>query len=326
MNYEKSQDILKKVKSAQKIYMACHSSPDPDSIASSLAFQLALSQININSEVVCPDEVPGQLGFLTNALNIKKFDAQTFKLNEGELLAVLDISSWNTLYGEVKPVSKENFFRIDHHRGGTIESELEIVDLEKSSTSELLYFLFEDWGIEITPEIATCLLTGIVGDTGSFQYELTKPSTHLVAAKLFEHGADRDTVYLNLYRSTKFDTYKLIGKFLTNMVFEEENFVWTAVSFDEYSECGKPERSQFMDSILSSVVGANFGVRLAEKEAGCISLSFRSRHPDRVNISTLAKKFGGGGHIAAAGAYLEGDFKEVVEKVVSEAKLFASQL
>ncbi|MFA9231187.1 MAG: bifunctional oligoribonuclease/PAP phosphatase NrnA [Microgenomates group bacterium] len=190
-----------------------------------------------------------------------------------------------------------------------------------------MYGVFEDWNIEITEDMATCLLTGIIGDTGSFQYELTKAGTHAVAAKLYEANANHELIFFNLYRTTKFESYQLLELFLKKFVKEKQDkFVWTAVSFEEYSQLKDPEKTPLVDVIIQTVADTNFGIRILEKEKGVLNVALRSRYPKTIDISVLAKKLGGGGHVAAAGARITEDFSVGCEKILNEARNFAKEL
>lgn len=328
MNYPQSSEILEKIRAAKRVYIACHVHPDPDSVGSALSMKLALNQLAVPSTIVGVDPLPDYLRFLPLHEGLTQIDFDTFAYEEGDLFLLLDMSGWGMLYGAHPENRKEfDFIRIDHHQDDTIVGGLSIAQNDKSSTSEILTALYEDWNVNITSEMATCLLTGVVGDSGSFQYEHTNAATHATAAKLYSLGADHEAIYLALFRSAKFESYKLLGLLIENMEFEKDNaFVWSAIPFEQYQQFTEAEKTPFLDIIVQSVMDTKFGIRMIEKSPGVVNIAFRSRFPKEVDVSTLAQQFGGGGHRAASGAIQKGDYQEIVDRVIAQARVFSKNV
>ena len=201
MNYKQSNKILKEIKGAKKILVNCHRGPDADSVGSALALSGILKNMGKDVSVICPSDIPQDLTFLSGAEGIKRVNFQTFDFSSYDLFLVIDSSTYSMVTG-LKDSDKPSIktIVIDHHISNEKFGEINLVDDTKTSTGELLFKIFEDWGEPISKEIAEPLLTGIIGDTGSFQYQNVGQETLRIAATLMEIGADKDKIIYNIYR------------------------------------------------------------------------------------------------------------------------------
>jgi phosphoesterase RecJ-like protein len=218
-----------------------------------------------------------------------------------------------------------NSIVIDHHSSNEEYGKLNLIDSKITSTGELLYRLFSDWDVGISSDIAECLLTGIIGDTGTFQYQNVGKETLEVAADLMEKGADKDKIVYNLYRNIEFKELKMWGKFIESMMIED-NFVWSAIPLSTYRDFGEYvyAKEDVANLFFPIVKGTEFGIVMVETSEGVLSVSFRSR--TGFDVSLIAKEVGGGGHKAAAGARIEGlQFQEAVNRVLEAARKYAKK-
>jgi phosphoesterase RecJ-like protein len=214
---------------------------------------------------------------------------------------------------------------IDHHVSNEEFGKINLIDAKITSTGELLYKIFEDWGVAIDKEIGECLLTGIIGDTGSFQYQNVGEGTLRIAASLMALGADKDKIIYNIYRNIDFKEVKMWGKFIENMEIED-NFIWSAVSLSTYKDFGEyPYAKEDVANLFFPVVkGTDFGIVIVETNDKVLSVSLRSR--SGFDVSKVAEELGGGGHKLAAGARIEGlPFQEAVNKVLTAARKYAKK-
>ena len=179
--------------------------------------------------------------------------------------------------------------------------------------------------MEIDKDTAECLLTGIIGDTGSFQYQNVGEDTLRVAATLMEKGADKDKIIYNIYRNIDFKEVKMWGKFIESMMIED-NFVWAAISLATYKDFGEyPYAKEDVANLFFPIVkGTDFGIVMVETGDKVLSVSFRSR--SGFDVAKIAEEVGGGGHKAAAGARIEGlSFDQAVNKVLTAARKYAKK-
>jgi phosphoesterase RecJ-like protein len=326
MNYKESVSILKEVKKASNILVNCHRGPDSDSVGSALALSRVLKNLGKEVTIICPSDVPADLNFLSGADSIKRVNFTTFDFTAYDIFFVIDSSTYSMVTG-LKDGTKPSIdtIVIDHHVSNEKFGKINLVDVRITSTGELLYKVFEDWGVVIDKEIAECLLTGIIGDTGSFQYQNVGEGTLRIAASLMALGADKDKIIYNIYRSIDFKEVKMWGKFIESMKIED-NFIWSAIPLPTYKDFGEyPYAKEDVANLFFPVVkGTDFGVVMVETSDKVLSVSLRSR--SGFDVSKVAEEVGGGGHKLAAGARIEGlPFDDAVNKVLAAARKYAKK-
>lgn len=325
MNYPESEQILSEIKKANKILINSHMRPDLDSISSALSMCQVLKKLGKEAKIICPDENLQELDFLSCYDEFTKVDYSTFDFSSYDLFMVIDSASEEVVTGSKDvPLPEIKKIVIDHHITNTKFGEINLVDDTRSAAAELLYLLLLDWGIEIDKNLATSLLTGILGDTGAFEYHNTTPRTLHVAAELMEKGADKDGILLKIFRSKPMNLMKFWGKVLDNLEVDESGkFTWCAISYQDYENLGKPQTARESASSLFSrmIQGTEFGIVMVEESPSFLRASFRARSAE-FDVSPIALSLGGGGHAGAAGATVKGDFTESVMKVVETAKTF----
>lgn len=329
MNYKESLKILEKIKESNKILVNCHRGPDSDSVGSALAMKLALENMDKEVAVICPSDLPEDLTFLPGANEIQKVDFSNFKFSDYDLFLVLDTSNYAMASGdkELKKTQDVSIIVIDHHFSNENFGEINLVDAEATSTGELLYHVFEDWKTDLNKDISECLLTGILGDTGCFQYQNVGSKTLLAASNLISHGADKDKIILQLYRSVGFGELKTWGRIIEKMEIDQEHgFVWAAFSSADYADLTVSEniKEDAANLFFPIVKNTDFGIVMEEREGEILSVSFRSR--SGFDVSQIAKELGGGGHKAAAATRIEKlPYEEAIEKVLTAARKYANK-
>ncbi len=328
MNYSESSKILEEIKKAKNVLINCHRSPDADSFGSALALYSVLSDMGKKARVVCPSKIEANLKFLEDFSKIEVIDFSDFDFKVFDLLMVLDSSSYDRVTGS-KAIKMPNMplIVIDHHKTNTNFGDINLVDENTTSTGELLYKVFRDWEIEINKKTATALLTGIIGDTGAFQYPGVNERTFDAANYLMQKGADKDEIIFYLFRSLDFKLLEFWGEIIKQMKIDEGGkFVWSAISYEKFVELGSlvNGRETAASQFFQIVDGTDFGIVMVEQEKEKLSLSFRSR--TGFDTSKIASALGGGGHIYASGAKVEGlPFDKAVEKVLQVAREYAKK-
>jgi phosphoesterase RecJ-like protein len=276
--------------------------------------------------VICPSDLPSDLTFLKGANEIIRVNFTSFDFSAFDLFIILDSSTYSMVTG-LKDSDKPgiNSVVIDHHISNEKFGNINLVDGKMTSTGELLYRIFEDWKIGLDENIAECLLTGIIGDTGTFQYQNVGKETLRIAADLIEKGADKDRIVYNLYRNIEFKEVKMWGKFIEAMMIED-SFVWSAIPRSIYKDFGEYSyaKEDVANLFFPIVKGTEFGIVMVETSEDVLSVSFRSR--TGFDVSKVANEVGGGGHKAASGARIEGlPFQEAVNKVLTAARKYAQK-
>jgi len=321
MNYKDSVNILSEIKKASKILINCHRGPDSDSVGSALAMAKVIKKLGMEPTVICPSDIPSDLMFLSGANEIIRVNYTSFDFSAYDLFVILDSSTYSMVTG-LKDSDKPGIrsIVIDHHFSNEKFGDINLVDPEVTSTGELLYGLFLDWGVDISDDTANCLLTGIIGDTGTFQYQNVGEKTLRIAADLIEKGADKDEIVFNLYRNIEFREVKMWGKFIEKMMIED-GFVWSAIPLSVYRDLGEYvyAKEDVANLFAPIVKGTEFGIVMVEVSENVLSVSFRSR--TGFDVAKLAGEVGGGGHKAAAGARIEGmPFQDAVNEVLKAAR------
>lgn len=326
MNYKESIQILEEIRKANKILVNCHRGPDPDSIGSALALGEVLQNMGKEVEIICPsEELYENIDYLKGFEKIKKgINFNSFDFSKYDLLMTLDSSSLDMVTG-LKDFKFENDIKvivIDHHETNTNYGEINLVDKKNTSTGETLFLVFEDWGVILNKDIADSLMTGIVGDTGAFRFPGSNTRTFRVAGELMKLGADKDKAINNLYRSDSFEMIKFYSEVLERFEMDKERkFVWSAVPYSIYEKYSKPVMAKESSASLFSqiVKDTDFGFIAVEQEKDKLAISFRSR--TGFDTSIIASRLGGGGHIFASGARIEGlPFDKAVEKLLNTVR------
>jgi len=324
MNYKLSEKILEQIKKAEKILVNCHRSPDPDSVGSALALKGVLTKMGKEVKMICPTGVPQDCKFLSGSEAIEKVSFDKFDFAKFDLFILLDSGSSQMVTGLRDPMKFPiPTAVIDHHKTNLMYADINLVDDKTSSTAEVLYLVFEDWGVKPDREIAQALLTGILADTGVFEYPGVTANTLGVAQKLIEIGADKDEIILNVFKTISFAKLKFWGEIIRRMELDEKyGFVFSALPYDIYSEFEKPVSAKETGASLFATVvdGTKFGMIMVEEDKGVLSISLRARGK-AFDVSKIAEKFGGGGHRAAAGAKVyDMEFEKAKEAVLQGAR------
>ena len=309
--------ILEEIKKAKTIAILCHESPDGDAVSSSLAVMHAVAQLGKNADVIIP-EYAKDFKFLPGTEKIK-VDSDIKKY---DLAISVDCSDLKRLVG-----AKEYFetakitIEIDHHSVNAMFADLNYVDPVAPACCQVLIGMFEYFGIEITKEIGTCILTGIITDTGGFQYSGVNPETFEFAAEILRKGVNISKICQRVLSNKTKANCELTKILYERMEFEEEGKVALSyIPVEDYertnAQLGDDEG---LVEIERDIEGVEVAVLLKEKEgANGYKASLRSK--ENVNVSNVCLLLGGGGHPRAAGCFVPGNLKEVKEKVINAIK------
>ena len=305
-------EAIKMVKEANLIYISAHINPDGDAIGSTFAVYFALKQLGKDVHVVMPSysEV---FEFLPGV----KDRVDSIKEDSYDLLIALDSSDHSRLaISDDEYERAEKVIMLDHHQIARPYGDFRYINDNKSSASEIAYLFIKELGVEFDSNIATLLYTGIMTDTGSFNYSNTSSDTLRVTAQLVDYGAKTVEVCKRLNDTIKESKLKLLAKSIDNMeVFYDGKVRYTYVDYLTINGLGiHDEDAEGMTNYLRSVEGTEVAVYVRGKSDGSIKVSMRSN--GNVDISKIAISFGGGGHPRAAGYTMQDNIDVGKEKLI----------
>ncbi|WP_417362079.1 DHH family phosphoesterase [Galbibacter sp.] len=330
------QELKDRFSTPIKVVIIPHKNPDGDAIGSCLALYHYLKQYQCESEVIAPNEFPDFLKWLPGTDQIiiyeKQLDQATQSIKSADLVFTLDFNSLSRINGVAETLEhfKGDYIMIDHHQSPDSYAKYTYSDTTMSSTCEMVYnfILMMGNGQKITQEIATCLYTGIMTDTGSFRFPSTTSATHRVIAELIDKGANNSEIHNAIYDTSSLDKLQLLGCALKNLVqLPEYNTVYITLSKQELAQYNfkKGDTEGFVNYGLS-LKGIKFALIFIEsQQEEIVKISLRSKGDFSVN-DFARLHFNGGGHTNAAGGRSTISLEDTVKKFVSLLPDYKDQL
>ncbi len=314
--------IIEFIKRSDNFIVTSHVSPDGDNLGSTLGMYNLLTKLGKKVIHVLDDNAPRNLTFLVE--NQKILKSEEVEISEYNLIALDCGDKFRICLSKELVENCNKLVCIDHHASNDNYGDYNYIDINASSTSELVYNLIKRYeeleNINIIDEnVATALYTGLVTDTGNFAYPNTNPSSFLMAKDLVDRGAKRNMIIQKVFQSNPYNFYKLLGEALDDLQIVDNKIASIAVTKDMLKR--NVITFNDIDAITSytrDIAGVEVGILLKEKAQGEVKVSFRSK--EYVDVSEIAKCFGGGGHIRAAGCTIY-DSVENARKKVLEAVL-----
>ena len=300
-----------KIAAASSVLIGTHLNPDGDALGSALALSHWLDGEGIPNEVLCHHAPPANLEFLPGVDRIRQQPLGTHDLG-----VVLDLDSTDRLGSTACFFEDMPFIVIDHHVPHEAPGDLRIVDTNAPATAVILSRLLFSMDAKVTPAIATCLLTGIVTDTGSFRFRNTTSEALAISARLLELGGDINLVSEEVFQRKPLSSARLLGYMLEGMQIESsERLAYGVLEFDDFAETGaKDEDTEGFVNELLSIETVQIAALFRESKPGRIRVSVRSRGD--YDVSAVARELGGGGHRNAAGISFEASMEEAVSLVL----------
>jgi len=307
-------EAYEKIKEAQNIVLISHINPDGDALGSELSMYPILKRMGKKVTVFnVTKPLPQYLDFLPN------FDKVTDRLpKKYDLMVSFDCGSFDRLGIEEKPPFLINF---DHHISNTKYGDINIIDPKAASTSQVIYNFCKANDIEIDSDSATCMYTALVTDTGSFQYESVNDKVFEMAADMVRCGAKPDFVAKMLFQRDRLSRLRLLAKAYDTIELccdGKVAFVEVTKEMMEITGAIKDDTDTIVNSVRA-LAPVEVAAMLREDDDG-IKISLRSKN--YADVSKVAVKYGGGGHIRAAGATIkdEFDFEKVKEMLKKDLK------
>ncbi len=309
-------NILDLIGANQRFLVVSHENPDCDALGSTIVMALVLREMGKDVIMYNKDGVPEHLRFLPEYSGV--VDSLDRVTDDVEVVMLLDCADISRPGREFQNLISKNDFTlafVDHHASNGANSEYCLIDEKASSTGVILYRMIKRIGASITPEIAECLFSTIVGDTGSFRYSNTCSETFTIAAELVDRGADPEKISRYIYdneplrkvmlRTLAMNTLEVAGK-----------IAFLHVSSEMLEQTGtEKEHTEGIVSMARSIEGIEVAVFLRQDSALDWKVSLRSKQ--YVDVARIAGRYGGGGHRRAAGCVISAPLDTVKRRLLS---------
>jgi phosphoesterase RecJ-like protein len=312
----KAKAIADALRAARRILLVNHESPDGDCLGSSLALALALRRLGRDVVVGSSDGLYAMYGFLPGASQVTD---QIEGLGAFDVAVGVECSDLGRA-GRFGPAlaGARVVINIDHHRDNSGYGDLVWQDAGAASVAEMFAVLLRELGADIDADIATCLMTGVLTDTGSFRYPSVRSESFRLAADLVARGAHPDVIYERVFESRSAAAVRLLGVALSRLALSPDGaIVWTLVDGDMLSATGATwSETEHIVGALRAIEGVRIAI-LFKIDEGQVKVSLRARAGARAN--EIAVRFGGGGHVGAAGFTAAGAAASVIPETLAAA-------
>jgi phosphoesterase RecJ-like protein len=310
-------EVLKHIEQRDRFVLTSHARPDGDAIGSVLACSQILRSMGKQAQVVLSDGVPR----IYEPLPFTDTVVQATELNgdyEAAILLECDSIQRTRLAG----LEKSFLISIDHHVTGRPFAHVNWIDPAACATGEMVFRLAREAGVPISPEIATCLYTAVLTDTGSFMFAGTTEHTFALARELVLAGADPAACARNIYFSHPTSKMRLLGSALSNL-HREGPLAWIWVTREQMDKAGAiDEDCEGLVNYALAIQGVEVAAFFRELADGRYRVSLRSK--GQLNVAGVAKRFGGGGHACASGCSMDGPLSVAVARVLAQLRMGSS--
>lgn len=298
---------------ASSVLIGTHLNPDGDALGSALALSFYLWSEGIKNEVLCHHPAPYNLQFLPGVNKVRQTPTQ----GGHDLGIVVDLDAMHRLGSTAQYLEQmPRLVVIDHHVPMESPGDVRIVDTRAAATAQILCELLARLDATITPEMATCLLTGIVTDTGSFRFRNTTPDSLQWAAKLIEAGANLNQISEEVFQRKPLSSVRLLGHTLESLRLEmDDRLAYGTLVFEDFEIAdAKDEDTEGFVNELLSIQSVQAAALFREPMRGRIRVSLRSRGD--IDVAAVAQSIGGGGHKNAAGCSFDGSMDEALNSLL----------
>lgn len=317
---ESTRQAAEVIASSQTLGAVCHERPDGDALGSMLGFAASARLVgrSVRLAIPPPDNISARYRFLPIDLlssPIEPFDPP-------QTLVAFDCGAVDRL-GELVKIAKkvENLVVVDHHVSNPGFGTLNLIDPQASATAELVYDLILELGWPVDETVATCLLTGLITDTGRFQYSNTTPHTHRLAARLLEAGARPEVIGQAVYEEEPFGLLAVAGAVLSRARLDRRRgVVWSVLHAEDLEAASlNSEDTELLIDLVRLPREAGVAMLIREAEVGHVRVSLRSR--GTVDVGAIAAALGGGGHHNASGVRFHGSASQAAAAVLERIPL-----
>lgn len=305
------QKITERIKASENILIVSHVRPDADAAGSLLGLGLALRNAGKYVQMVLEDGAE-KFQYLPGSELISRAP-------EGgtDMIVIVDCSDPGRVGDVLVNYGKPDLV-VDHHKTNLQFGDFNVVEANQVATAAILFDHMPAWGLAFDPEVATCLLSGIVGDTIGFRTPNVDSDVMRKAGALMDLGADLAGIYREELVLKSYKAVRYWGAGLNRLTYEK-GLVWTSLTITDRQEIGYSGNDDAdLVNVLSSVKEAEIALIFVEQPHNKVKVSWRAR--PGLDVSGIAFEFGGGGHAAAAGADIDGSLEDVKQRVIIETK------
>jgi phosphoesterase RecJ-like protein len=305
--------VRERLNRARHVLVASHVRPDGDAIGSLIALGRALQDAGRQVQMVLSDGVPTSFRYLEGADQVRTSVEPGF-----DTFVSVDCADFRRL-GKVFEGRAGPDINIDHHVTNEMFGTLNLIEPEEVATASILTRHLPEWGYPITRPIAAALLTGIITDTLGFRTSNMTPEALRQAAVLMDTGADLSDIYMRSLVRRSFASARYWGAGLSSLE-GRDGMVWGTLTLADRRRAGYGGNDDAdLINIISAIASNKVGMIFVEQSDNHVKVSWRALEPD-IDVSTVAKRFGGGGHAAAAGADIEGQLAEIQPLVIKTTR------
>jgi phosphoesterase RecJ-like protein len=306
--------IKQRLDQAKNILIASHVRPDGDAVGSLLGLGLALSDAGKSVQMVLVDGVSSSYRHLEGSERIVREPNQ-----DCDTFITVDCADLKRV-GKIFESFDQPDINIDHHKTNEQFGRLNLIEAKEVATAAILANHLPAWGLKITKPIAAALLVGIITDTLGFRTSNTNPSALRLCAMLMETGANMPDLYMRSLVYKSFPAARYWGAGLSSL--EQENgIVWGTLTLENRKRSGYSGNDDAdLINLISAIDGNKVGMIFVEQSDNHVKISWRALE-EGIDVSPIAKQFGGGGHAAAAGADIPGTLNEIQPIVLQATRL-----
>ncbi|MCQ2513932.1 MAG: bifunctional oligoribonuclease/PAP phosphatase NrnA [Ruminococcus sp.] len=289
-----------------------HNYPDGDTLGSGFALCLGLQQIGKKARVITTS-FPSKFRYLEIGVEKQEFEAET--------IIAVDVANESLLGVNTEKYKNIIDVCIDHHGSNSVYAKEKYVDRQAAANCEIIYRLLQRMNVRITRNIADCLFTGVSTDTGCFRYSNTTSETMRIAADLMEYGCSFAYINKVMFETKTKEKIQLERAVLDTITYAADGqcaLIYTTLDMMKSLNIGDDEM-EGLASIPRQIEGVRIGITMREKEENVYKISVRTN--GNLNASDFCSRFGGGGHPAAAGCTIKGEFDFVRKLLISAAEL-----
>jgi bifunctional oligoribonuclease and PAP phosphatase NrnA len=306
-------EVLAEIERRQRFVLTSHARPDGDAVGSTLACGEILRRMGKHAEVILHDGVPRIYQGLPFAASVIKAD----RVN-GNYEAAILLECDNVQRTRLEGLDGRFLINIDHHKSGRGFAHVNWIDPKAVATAELVFRLAKAAGVKISADIATCLYTAVLTDTGAFMFQGTSEHTFELARELVLAGADPALCARHIYFGHSTAKLRLLGAALSALQ-REGSLAWIWVTQEQMERVGaREEDCEGLVNYALSIGDVEVAVFFRELPESRFRVSLRSK--GRLDVSHIAEEFGGGGHACASGCSVDGPLHAAVESVLGKVR------
>jgi len=307
-------EVLNQIGRRQKFICTSHARPDGDAVGSALACAQILRSMGKQANVVLSDGVPGIYRPLPYADSVLH-DVEQAPDAEAAIILECDGVARTKLTG----LESHFLINIDHHDTARPFGHVNWIDPNACATAEMIFRLAREASVKISPEVATCLYTAVLTDTGSFCFTGTNERTFALAQELVRCGADPVKIAHNVYFSTQLSKMKLLGEALRTL-HKDGSLAWMNVTHRTMELCESAEEDcEGLVNYALAIQGIEVALFFREQADGRFRVSLRSK--GGINVAKVAEVFGGGGHSCASGCAIDGPLTVATERMIAQLRI-----